>query len=521
MRSLLRAAGRWRVPLTPAACGLSLFLLSLAVLWQNALTNPLHESDSALFANMARELAAAPVRTWMRMGGQWEWLFYEKPPLILWVEAAFMRLFGPVSQAAMFPTLAASHLTVWLVYRIGRKLVDREFGFLAALILILTPWFIKLGRLPKIEPLLMFFMTLTLYWGMELRRGPRYVLGTGLALALAFLAKGPPALAVLPVLAVYGAVAPPGAGGGGGRAFPWGRLALAVLVALGLLALVDLWHYRLAGVSYWKRLLTQQLVPGVLTGREQAGLAKARSPFYYFRILGVRYWPWLPVLLAGLAAPWLTGRGGRRGRGEAERAPLVRAWAFGLTQAGTLLIGFSLVPKKWAFYLHPYHVGLSLLTAIPVYLLLRRRREVYGSLAAGGVVLALVLFILASVFPPLFSPHPRPKLNALIRLGEQLRRTGQRIDTLQLANVCNRIGHWSLRWPARFYLDVKTLTCGTRPEGYRLVDVRGDRSYERDGSRVRALSYPYVVVERRGGTPARGNGEGEAVRPPESRRGKP
>ncbi|MBI2881485.1 MAG: glycosyltransferase family 39 protein [Candidatus Tectomicrobia bacterium] len=485
---------RWRLPLTPASAGLSLFLLSLALLWQNALSNPLHESDSALFAAMARDLAAAPVRTWMRIGPQWEWFFYEKPPLILWAEAAWMRILGPAPQAALLPTLIASHLTVWLVYKIGRRLVDREFGFLAALILCLTPWFLKLGRLPKTEPLLMFFMALALYWGMQIRGGRLYVAGTGIALALASLAKGPPALAVIPVWAVYHAMsgAMSGEDGKGKRAeIPWGRLGLALLIALAVLALADLWHYALTGSSFWKRMFAQQIAPGVLAGREQAELAKVQSSLFYLKTLLERYWPWLPFLLAGLFAPWMLPRK------DPQRRPLFEAWAFGLTQAGVILLGFSAVPKKWPAYTHPYHIGLSLLTALAVYVFLRKRREIYGHLVAGSAVLAAAVFILAALFPPLFQPHPRPQLSGLIRLGEELSLRRERIGVLQLANLCNQIGHWSFRWQAQFYLNVKSISCETEPKGFQLVDLRRDRSYERDGSRVLAVAYPFAIVERR------------------------
>ncbi|MFQ5915387.1 MAG: ArnT family glycosyltransferase, partial [Nitrospinota bacterium] len=454
VKSLSESFGRWQVPLTPVSCGLSLFLLSLALIWQTALSKPLYESDAALFASMARDLAAAPVQTWMRMGPPLEWFFYEKPPLILWAVAAFMRLLGPVQEAALLPTLIATHLTVWLVYKIGKKLVDREFGFLAALILCLTPWFLKLGRLPKAEPFLLFFMALALYLGMRVREGKFSVLGTGVALAGAFLSKGPPALAVLPVLLVYFAMAPPGSTSDEGRnGIPWARLCLAVAIAVGILGLVDLWHYALTGSSYWRRLFAQQVAPAVLTGREQAVFAKPSSAFFFFKVLGQRYWPWLPVLLAGLIAPWVLNRG------DSQRKALIGAWAFGLTQAGAILLGFSFVPKRWPGYTHPYYVGLSLLTAIAVYVFLRRRREVYRSLVSGAVVVAVAIFILASVFPALFGSHPRPKLNALIRLGEQLKARRQKIDTIQFANVCTPIGGGGFRWMAYFYLDVNSYTC--------------------------------------------------------------
>ncbi|MFQ5913141.1 MAG: ArnT family glycosyltransferase [Nitrospinota bacterium] len=490
VRSLLDLPKRWQVPLSPASCGVSLFLLPLALLWRGALSLPLYHVDSALFASMARDLSNSPLRTWIYMGGDWEWLFYEKPPLILWVEAATMRLIGTGPEAAFVSTLLAAHLTVLLVYKIGKRLVDRDFGFLAALILCLTPSFVNQSRNPIIEPMLMFFMALSLYWGMSLRRSWLHIFGAGAALACAFLAKGPPALAVLPVMGVYYLTASPDSGSrrewrGRLAQVPWGRLGLVLFIALGILALVDLWHFSLTSSSFWKRLITQQIVPGVLTGREHP-----KSGLYFLRGLAHRYWPWLPVLAAGVMVPWVLRRE------FPEKNALIRAWAFALTQAGVILLGFSLVQKKAPFYTYPYHVGLTLFTAIPLYVLLRKRREIYGSLVSGSILLSVGIFILASVAPQAFLHYPRPKLGAMIQMGEELQKRGIRIQTLQVVHKCRPNPKWGFPTHARFYMRVEEVTCETEPVGIQFLDMRKDRSYERDGSTVLAISHPYVLVDR-------------------------
>ncbi|MFQ5915036.1 MAG: ArnT family glycosyltransferase [Nitrospinota bacterium] len=482
---------RWQVRPSPASYGISLFLLSLALLWSNALSVPLYNGDAALFASMARDLAATPVRTWMYLGGAWEWWFYEKPPLILWVEAATMRLIGAGPEAAVVSTLLAAHLTVLLVYKIGKRLVDRDFAFLAALILCLTPSFVRQSRNPIIEPMLMFFMALSLYWGMKLHKSWPHILGAGVALACAFLAKGPLALAVLPVMGVYYLTVSPDSGsrsGWGGRLahIPWGRLGLVMFVALGILALVDLWHYSLTSSSFWKRLFAQQIVPGVMTGREHP-----QSGFYYFRVLARRYWPWLPFLPVGLIAPWVLSRG------HPQRNVAIRVWAFALTQAGVIFLGLSLIPKKTRFYPYPYHVGLTLLAAVAVYLFLYKRREVYRYLVSGAVLLSVGIFILVPIVPQAFK-YPRHRLEALIRMGEDLKKRKIQIQTVRVVHACKGIPAWNIRWPVHFYLDVKSVTCAAEaPQGIHLLDVRKVPFHERDRSRVLAIAYPLVLVDYR------------------------
>ncbi|MFQ5694127.1 MAG: hypothetical protein ACE5IM_13950, partial [Nitrospinota bacterium] len=61
---------------------------------------------------------------------------------------------------------------------------------------------------------------------------------------------------------------------------------------------------------------------------------------------------------------------------------------------------------------------------------------------------------------------------------------------------CGRHGPWSLRRQAMFYLDVASYDCKTELEGIHLVDMRRDKSYARDGSRILAMSYPYVILDR-------------------------
>ncbi|MFQ5915037.1 MAG: ArnT family glycosyltransferase [Nitrospinota bacterium] len=499
-RSLIRSFQRWQVAPSPALYGLSLFLLSLAVLWQSALSVRLSNGDAALFATMAREMAAAPLRTWIHMGGFWEGWFYDKPPLLLWVEAATMRLIGARAEAAVVPTLIAAHLTVWLVYKMGKRLVDQEFGFLAALVLCLTPSFVVQSRSPITEPMLVFFMALSLYWGMKLGRSPLFPLGAGVALACAFLTKGPPALAVLPVLAVYYMTASPPAHCGensrpaGGwqevlSRIPWGRLSLVLVVALGILALVDLWHFSQVSFSFWKRLFDKQVLPAILGKRENT-----RTEYtYYLWVLGRWYWPWLPALVAGLFVPWLLRRG------HLQRDRIVRAWIFALTQAGIILLGFSLVPKKTRFYTHPYYIGLTLLVALTLYVLLLKRQNIYRHLISGAVVLSVGIFILASVVPSVFH-YPRFKLDAVIRIGREIKKTGVRIDTVQLIyRKCRGLAPWNLRFPYAFYLGAKNLVCGGEPKGIQLVDMRQDPSFRRDGSRILAIAYPFVLVDRRPG----------------------
>jgi len=226
-------------------------------------------------------------------------------------------------------------------------------------------------------------------------------------------------------------------------------------------------------------------MPSVLTGRELV-----TDNFYFLRVFGRQYWPWLPVFLAGLIVPWCLRQG------DPQRSALSRVWAFSLTVVGVILLGFSLVPKKNNWYTYPYYIGLSLLTAVPLYVFLRNRRVLYRFLVSGAVLVSVGIFILVSIVPEVFR-YSRPRLEAIARMGEELRNQKIQIETLQAATDCRHFGLWTYRWQMRYYMKVKEVTCATEPKGIQLVDMREDPSYQRDGSLVLAISYPYVLLDRR------------------------
>src|SRR5207245_56887 len=75
----------------------------------------------------------------------------------------------------------------------------------SALALILIPEFVRVGRSTMLEPGIMFFIWLCLYFHFRFRhhRGFRWSVPCALAFTAAFLSKGVPALVVLPVLITY------------------------------------------------------------------------------------------------------------------------------------------------------------------------------------------------------------------------------------------------------------------------------------------------------------------------------
>jgi 4-amino-4-deoxy-L-arabinose transferase-like glycosyltransferase len=58
--------------------------------------------------------------------------FWEKPPLFIWLQAASMHLFGVNEFAARFPNAIAGVLTLFVLYRLGKRMENERFGIIWA-----------------------------------------------------------------------------------------------------------------------------------------------------------------------------------------------------------------------------------------------------------------------------------------------------------------------------------------------------------------------------------------------------
>ena len=165
-----------------------------------------------------------------RVGGD---LYQDKPPLFFWLLAICYSLTGSVKASFLMPSLCAAGGVLFLIYDLGRRLVSRDAGFAAALLVLCSLQFVMTMRGAQIDPVLCFLTTLSLYALLRhLLLGPAwrwYFIG-GFAAGLGIFTKGVgflPMLLLHPVLpAARLQVAGPGAARCGE-----GRLALVARAA--------------------------------------------------------------------------------------------------------------------------------------------------------------------------------------------------------------------------------------------------------------------------------------------------
>jgi len=154
----------------------------------------LFDWDEINFAESAREMIVTGNYTRVQINFQ---PFWEKPPLFFWMQVLAMKTFGIGEFAARLPNAIIGIASLVVLYSIGRKLVDPQFGLLWALTYFgsLTPHlYFKTGI---IDPTFNLFIFLGVWFVARAvtAYGTRQATGlaalAGLFIGLAVLTKGP------------------------------------------------------------------------------------------------------------------------------------------------------------------------------------------------------------------------------------------------------------------------------------------------------------------------------------------
>ena len=157
-------------------------------------------ADEPRFALVARQMVDS---------GQWllpmrgDELYPDKPPLFMWIQAAFYALTGNLRVAFLLPSLLAALGTLALVRDLGRRLWHVEAGAYAAWGLLFALQFTFQAKRAQIDPLVTLWITLSVYGLLRhLLRGPDWRMWTlgWFAAGLGVVSKGVGVIALLVLL---------------------------------------------------------------------------------------------------------------------------------------------------------------------------------------------------------------------------------------------------------------------------------------------------------------------------------
>ena len=306
-------------------------------------------------------------------GGDWLFphrgseLYADKPPVLMWTEAASFELVRNWRIAFLLPSLLAALGTLALIYDLGRRLWNRQVGLYAAAGLLLAFQFVYQVKRAQIDPLVMLLITAG-NWGLlrHMLLGPHwraYWLGCFCA-GLGVITKGVGFLPLL-LLVPYAFAARRGWDGvariGKGQAMRWWLGLLAVLAAIALWLVPMLLAARAhsdnpAYAAYVRDILFHQTAD-----RYAKSWGHLHSPFYYVPIV---LFSWLPL---SLTYPGTLPRWWRALKARDARVLLPLAWA------ALVLVFFSIPAGKRDVYILPVLPMVALASAPFMDELLRTR----------------------------------------------------------------------------------------------------------------------------------------------------
>ena len=134
------------------------------------------------------------------------WVTVDKPPVSLWVQAAFAKVFGFYGWSILLPEALAAIASVLVLYHIVRRHFGAAAGLISALALALSPIFIVISKTNNTDSVLILFMVLSA-WAMSVAADTgrlRHLILSAVLLGVAYNAKTLEAFLILPALfAVY------------------------------------------------------------------------------------------------------------------------------------------------------------------------------------------------------------------------------------------------------------------------------------------------------------------------------
>jgi 4-amino-4-deoxy-L-arabinose transferase-like glycosyltransferase len=377
-------------------------LLPLAILlalWIPGANQGWYRTDTHYYAAIARqawdaalhERAAVPLLD-LKAGAE---PYFNKPPLAFIIHGGFIEALGLSLWAVRLPSLLAAMGCAWATTLALRRVAGWRLALAGGLVLATTLEFFRYTRAISLDLWLALWLALALLMvaaGLRRRGRPSATLLvlSGVPVALALLTKPLMGLAFPAVIGLWLGLT------GRGR-LAWTMLAAAALAA----ALAAPWHLWMAArhpefaLVYFK----QQGLDRALGGHGATlapGAASAPAPepwWYYLRIIGQSYWPWLATLALGLFT-LATGR-------ERPRPHVRRTLGLAALWCGAWLLALSLAGGKSDRYLvlvWPFMAALAAWPlARPAAGLGKRVGRVFMDLAAPAALAASVVLAVVGV----------------------------------------------------------------------------------------------------------------------------
>ncbi|WP_404371481.1 ArnT family glycosyltransferase [Sphingomonas sp. MMS24-J45] len=308
-------------------------------------------------------------------------LWNTKPPLLIWLMAGSVALFGPETWALRLPSMVAALATIALLFWFVRRTTgSRLTAMLAAALLVLSPAFFgeHSARTADYDALLLFFVTTylcLLYLALERERpAPPLLALIGAAICCAFLTKSVAALVPGVGVVLYVTVAR-----------RWHRVITNpryAAMALGVAGTVLLF----LAAREWQ-------APGYLhaawfndvRGRFGSALVLAKPRWFYLELLRAGFFAAGPLLLLAPVALFVA------------RGPVRQVLLFSLCIVAATLAVFTCAASKLDHYILPAVPFMAVAAAVTCQLAIAQARAVLATDARYARLVAAALLLVALV----------------------------------------------------------------------------------------------------------------------------
>ena len=311
-------------------------------------------ADEPRFAQIAREMVESGQWLFPTRGGE----FYpDKPPVFMWLSAAFFALIGHIKVSFLLPSILAAVGTLLLVHDLAKRLWNQQVAFWAVLVLAFTPQFLLQGKAAQIDALVTFWITLGCYGLIRhFITGPhwRWYFVSWVAMGLGIMTKGVGFLPLLMLLPLALWVRNPATDvGDEAKVWRWraaaGLLVLMLTVACWLGPM--LWQVQAQGtdelLAYRNNILFRQ------TAERYANAWGHIKPWHYFltQAMPLVWFP-LPFVLLAMVKPLVALL-----RSDAKLRVLL-VWVV------LVVVFFSISKGKREVYIFPALPMLALVVAV-------------------------------------------------------------------------------------------------------------------------------------------------------------
>jgi 4-amino-4-deoxy-L-arabinose transferase-like glycosyltransferase len=433
---------------------LVLLISTLALLLLSVWGLDLSGRDSPRVAGIAREMVVTSNYLIPRLNGE---DFLEYPPLGYWpIALSLLMSKNPPDFLAFLPMAFLGTGTVLVTYLIGKKLAGERIGLMAGFILSTMAAFISYHRHSRVDPALLFFITLSLYGFVAGYQASekrfRFFAVFYLAMAGALLSKGiigaaiPLGTAVVFLIVRKDFV--------GVRKLLW-NLALLLFLLPIFLWIVSVWRFE--GSDIIKEVIRQSLWRFLSRSADHA------NPFYYyFTRVFLAPMPWTLLLLVLLWYRWRPAR---------LREPFSHGTLLGFALVWSLIVfvGLSLASAKRTLYLGPIYPPFALLAAFEWDRIREKfpkvkRLEVYGLVVIFLAYIGTYLLVISpseskKSLRPVFQAVSKQRTNGLVYLVNPS-------ETIRGASFF----YLGRKMPVLNYQDVLSGRFGERPRKILLID---------------------------------------------------